>query len=95
MLICRLLIFFFKSNFSKKIFHEYHQCVKKLGSRSSALILVQTVFKGSQLRTIAGKVSSNVKCEDISLYTLLDMINISSFFYFGDILEKLLNLEPQ
>ena len=45
--------FFFKINFFKKIFQEYHQSVKKFVSRSgptmSGLICVQTVGKSESL----------------------------------------------
>ena len=53
LLFCHLQIFL-KINFLKKIFQEYHQRVKYIGFRSGP-ILVQTVCKSNQQRTLVGK----------------------------------------
>ena len=54
MIICRLLNFF-KINFFEKFFQEYHQSVNQFESIVSGLIWVQTVCKGYQQMTLAGK----------------------------------------
>ena len=56
MLFCCLLIFF-KINFLKKFFQEYHQSVKLFGpcSDSLGLIWVQTVCQGYQQMTLVDK----------------------------------------
>ena len=45
--------------FSKNFFQEYYQCVKQFGSRPgrpiSGLIWIQTICKGCQQATLAGK----------------------------------------
>ena len=59
-LFCRLLIFFFKINFLEKIFQEYRQSFKQIGSRSGAtfcrgLIWVQTFCECYQQTTLVAK----------------------------------------
>ena len=53
MLFCRLLMFF-KINFLKKFFQEYHQNVKQ-SNESLGLILVQTVCQSYQQTTLVDK----------------------------------------
>ena len=54
---CYRLLTFFKINFFKKFFQEHYQSVNQLTERTSALIWVQTVWKGYQQtkKVAAGK----------------------------------------
>ena len=65
MLFCRLLIFF-KINFFRKIFQEYHKCQTVWTlirpRRIASLIWVQTVCKGYQQKTMVDKELNSKSC---------------------------------